>query len=128
MSTSNSNEQSERSKSGPRLKCNSPDFDFQQELKRLLFPVNLGEVKMSHSQQVRFLELIYDNQSMFSHCNEDLGLCDRLKHTIPTTIDKPIYLPHCKFQLCYNLKFTSVWMLGLGKALLDLCKVCTCLK
>ena len=27
-------------------------------------------------------------------CDEDLGLCDHLKHTIPTTTDKPIYLPH----------------------------------
>ena len=50
---------------------------------------------MSKEQQVRFLELIYDNQSVFSLCDEDLGLCDRLKHTIPTTMDKPVYLPHC---------------------------------
>ena len=27
-------------------------------------------------------------------CDEDLGLCDHLKHTTPTTTDKPIYLPH----------------------------------
>ena len=31
---------------------------------------------------------------MFSLCDEDLGLCDRLKHTIPTIVDKPVYLPH----------------------------------
>ena len=49
---------------------------------------------MSKAQQIRFLELIYDNQSVFSLCDEDLGLCDHLKHTIPTTMDKPIYLPH----------------------------------
>ena len=55
---------------------------------------NLGEVEMSREQQVRFLELIYDNQAVFSLCNEDLGLCDCLKHTIPTTTDKPMYLPH----------------------------------
>ena len=30
----------------------------------------------------------------FSLGDEDLGLCDRLKHTIPTTTDKPVYLPH----------------------------------
>ena len=42
----------------------------------------------------KFLELIYDNQSMFSLCDEDLGLCDCLKHMIPTTMDKPVYLPH----------------------------------
>ena len=57
-------------------------------------PVNLGEVEMSRAWQVSFLQLIYDNQSGFSLCNEDLGLCDQLKHTILTTVDKPIYLPH----------------------------------
>ena len=50
---------------------------------------------MSKSQQVRFLELLYDNQSVVLLCNEDLGLCDHLKHTIPTTTDKSVYLPHC---------------------------------
>ena len=49
---------------------------------------------MSRAQQIRFLELIYDNQSVFLLCDEDLGLCDHLKHTIPTTMDKPVYLPH----------------------------------
>ena len=94
QSDSNSKEQGERSKFGPQPKFNSPDFNFQVELKRLPFPINLGEVKMSKAQQVRFLELIYDNQSVFSLCDEDLGLCDCLKHTIPTTTDKPVYLPH----------------------------------
>ena len=49
---------------------------------------------MSELQQIRFLELIYDNKSVFSLCDEDLGLCDHLKHMIPTTTDKPVYLPH----------------------------------
>ena len=40
-------------------------FDFQKELDRLPFPLNLGKVKMSKVQQIRFLELIYDNQSVF---------------------------------------------------------------
>ena len=26
--------------------------------------------------------------------DEDLGYCDKLTHTIPTSIDKPVYLPH----------------------------------
>ena len=65
---------------------------------------------MSKEQQVRFLKLIYDNQVVFSLCDEDLGLCDCLKHTIPTTMDKPVYLPHrtipvqlqAKVQKCLN--------------------------
>ena len=72
--------------------------------------MNIRDVDISRTQQQRFLELIYDNQSMFSLCDEDLGLCDCLKHTIPTTMDKPVYLPHCtipvqlqaKVQKCLN--------------------------
>ena len=56
--------------------------------------MNLGDVEMMKAQQVRFLQLVYDNQSVFSLCDKDLGLCDCLKHTILTTTDKPVYLPH----------------------------------
>ena len=85
---------------GKRQKFGSrPDFnrkfDFKKELSWLPFPVNMGEVEMTESQQKRFIELIYNHQSVFSLCDKDLGLCDHLKHTIPTTMDKPIYLPHC---------------------------------
>ena len=51
-------------------------------------------MELTKAQQRWFLELIYDHQSMFSLCDEDLGLCDHLKHTITTTTDKPVYLPH----------------------------------
>ena len=49
---------------------------------------------MSFEQQKQFLNLIYDYISVFSLHDKDLGLCDWLKHTILTTTDKPIYLPH----------------------------------
>ena len=84
----------EKPKFGSQPRFGSPDFDFQRDLDRLPFPLNLGKVEMSKEQQVRFLELIYDNQSVFSLCDEDLSLCDHLKHMIPTTMDKPVYLPH----------------------------------
>ena len=90
---SGKNEGGKKSEFGPQPDFNNPNFDFHKELKRLLSPLNLGEVEMSRSQ-VRFLELIYDNQVVFSLCDEDLGLCDCLKHTIPITTDKPVYLPH----------------------------------
>ena len=83
-----------KQKFGPRSDFSSPNFDFVKELGRLPFSLNLGKVEMSKSQQIRFLKLIYDNKSVFSLCDEDLGLCDCLKHTIPTTTDKPVYLPH----------------------------------
>ena len=31
---------------------------------------------------------------MFSLYDGDLGYCDKLKHSIPTTTDRPVYLPH----------------------------------
>ena len=87
-------DQEERPKFGPRPKFNSKNFDFKKELERLPFPLNIGEVEFSQLQQRHFLELIYNHQNVFSLCDEDLGLCDRLKHTIPTTTTKPVYLPH----------------------------------
>ena len=72
----NGGEQGGRPKFGPRPKSNSKDFDFKQELAQLPFPVNIGEVELSVLQQKRFLELVYDHQSVFSLCDEDLGLCD----------------------------------------------------
>ena len=42
------------------------EFDFQKELDRLPFPLNMGKVEISKEHQVKFLELIYDNQSVFS--------------------------------------------------------------
>ena len=56
--------------------------------------MNIREVEMSRAQQQKFLELIYNNKNVFSLCDEDLSLCDCLKHTIPITTDKPVYLPH----------------------------------
>ena len=88
-------EPEEKPKFGPHPESNSLDFDFKKELEWLPFPVNIGEVELSQSQKIQFLELVYDHQGVFSLCNEDLGLCDCLQHTIPTTMSKPIYLPHC---------------------------------
>ena len=45
-------------------------------------------------QQKRFIRLIYENQEVFSLHDGDLGYCDKLKHSIPTTTNKPVYLPH----------------------------------
>ena len=92
--TTKEGEQGERPKFGPRPKFDSKAFDFKQELVWLPFPVNIEEVELSVSQQKCFLKLVYDHQSIFSLCDEDLGLCDWLKHTIPTMTMKPVNLPH----------------------------------
>ena len=92
---SESNEKEEPlPKFGPRPNFDDPNFDFKAELKRLPFDINLGDASLSKEQQVKFLNIIYDNQAVFSLHDGDLGYCDELKHSIPVSSDKPIYLPH----------------------------------
>ena len=80
-------------KFGPRLDTSSADFDFKTELEHLPFTINIGKAPLSREQQSHFIDLIYDYK-VFSLYDGDLGFCDALKHSIPTTTDKPIYLPH----------------------------------
>ena len=84
----------ERPKFGPPPEYDSPDFNFKRECERLPFPLNIGEAPLHLNQQKRFIELVYDNQEVFSLYDGDLGYCDKLKHSIPTTTNKPVYLPH----------------------------------
>ena len=92
--TSEDSANQEQPKFGPRPDTSSADFDFKMELERLPFTINIGEAPLSREQQSRFIDLIYDNQEVFSLYDGDLGFCDALKHSIPTTTDKPVYLPH----------------------------------
>ena len=72
----------------------SDQFDFKKELERLPFPINIGEAPLNLEQQKCFIRLIYENQAVFSLYDGDLRYCDRLKHSIPTTTERPVYLPH----------------------------------
>ena len=45
-------------------------------------------------QQSCFINLVYDNKEVFSLHDEDLWYCNLIKHTIPITAVKPVYLPH----------------------------------
>ena len=81
-------------KFGPCPDTSSTDFDFKMELDRLPFTINIGKTPLSREQQSRFIDLIYDYKEVFSLYDGDLGFCDALKHSIPTTTDKPLYLPH----------------------------------
>ena len=69
-------------------------FDFKKELERLPFLINIGEAPLNLEQQKCFTILIYENQAVFSLYDGDLGYCDCLKHSIPTTTERPVYLPH----------------------------------
>ena len=81
-------------KFGPHPNFDDPNFNFKEELKRLPFQLNLGEAPLSREQQIKFLTMIYDNQEVFSLHDGDLWHCDVLKHSIPVSSNKPVYLPH----------------------------------
>ena len=81
---------------GPRPNTNAADFDFQAGISCLPFKLNMGtDAKMTCDQQSQFLNLIHDHSEVFSLDDEDLGLCDKTKHMITTTLDEPVYLLHC---------------------------------
>ena len=84
----------EQSKFGPCPDTSRADFDFKMELDRLPFTINISEAPLSREQQSCFIDLIYDYKEVFSLYDGDLGFCDALKHSITTTTDKPVYLPH----------------------------------
>ena len=63
-------------------------------MEKLPFTLNIGEAPLTVEQQRRFIKLIYDNQEVFSLYDGDLGYCEKIKHSIPTTTEKPVYLPH----------------------------------
>ena len=92
--TSEDSANQEQPKFGPHLDTSSADFDFKTELELLPFTINIGEAPLSREQQSSFIDLIYNNKEVFSLYDGDLGFCDTLKHSIPTTTDKPVYLPH----------------------------------
>ena len=81
-------------KFGPCPNTDVADFDFQKEVEHLPFKLNLGDVLLDKEHQARFINLIYSNQEVFSSHDQDLGYCDKSTHTIPTSNDKPVYLPH----------------------------------
>ena len=79
---------------GPHPNTSAAEFNIQQEVEHLPFKLNLGDVDLEKEHQARFINLIYSNQEVFSLQDEDLGYCNKLTHTIPTSTDKPVYLPH----------------------------------
>ena len=99
---------------GPRPDTQPADFNFEAEVKCLPFKLNLGEeAKLTCIQQSWFIDHIYDCPEVFLLHDEDLGFWDWIKHTIPTTMDKPVYLVHCTIppQLQVEVhKCLDTWM------------------
>ena len=79
---------------GPHPNTSEADLNLQQEVEHLPFKLNLGDVHLEKEHQARFIDLIYSNQEVFSLHDEDLGYTNKLTHNIPTSTDKPVYLPH----------------------------------
>ena len=80
---------------GPRPDVKATNFDFQAEINHLPFKLNmLIKVNTTHEQQSQFINLIYDHPEVFSLHDEDLGFCNKIKHIIPMTLDRPVYLLH----------------------------------
>ena len=68
----------------------------EAEIQCLPFKLNLGEEpNMTHIQQGWYIDLIYDHLEVFPLHDKDLRFYDWMKHTIPTTIVRPVYLLHC---------------------------------
>ena len=84
---------SEKPSFGPRPDVESENFDFKVEKDHLPFKLNMGTtVEMTSEQQSWFINIIYDHPEVFSLHDEDLGFCDKIKHTIPMPLDRPVYL------------------------------------
>ena len=60
----------------------------------MAFKLNISDAPLTHEQQACLIGVIYDHTEVFSLFDGNLGFCDVLKHSIPTTTDKPVYLPH----------------------------------
>ena len=86
---------SEKPSFGPRPDVESKNFDFKAEINLLPFKLNMGTtVEMTCEQQSQLINIIYDHPEVFSLHDEDLGFCNKIKHTIQMTLDRPVYLPH----------------------------------
>ena len=94
------------------------DYIFEEEVTRLPYQFNLKVTKLNEEQQDMLLNLLYDHQKIFSLYDEGLGFCNKLAHAIPTTTDKPVYLPHWsiphQFQCWDNWKRQGIVRLSKG--------------
>ena len=78
-----------------RPNTQATDFDFVAEILHLPFKLNVGDdTELTHDQQSRLIDLIYNHPEVLSLHDEELRFCDQINHTIPMTIDRPVYLLH----------------------------------
>ena len=83
----------------------------KREIEHPPFKANLEDIPLDKEHQAKFIDLICSNQEVFTLNSEDLGYCNWLKHTILTSTNKPVYLPHrtiprqCQGEVhkCWNI-------------------------
>ena len=74
---------------GPGPNTQATDFDFSGDFSLPFLTI----------LQSWFIDIIYDHPEVFSLHDEDLRFCDQIRHTILTTMDRPVYLSHCTIPL-----------------------------
>ena len=87
-------------------------YDFKEEVSYLPFQFNLGGAPCNKEQQDQLINLVYNNQRLFSVHTEDLGFCDKLTHTILTATDRQVYLPHGNILQQLQGEVQNAWTLG----------------
>ena len=105
---------------GPCPNTQVADFNFKKEVEHLPFRLNLRNLPLDREHQTKFIDLIYRNQEVFSLQDEDLDYCDQLTHTIPTSTDKPVYLPHSTIPRQLQVWCANVLRPGFTKGSFDL--------
>ena len=78
---------------GPCSHTQVVDFNFEKEVEHLPFKLNLGDFPLEEEHQAKF-DLINSNQEVFSSHDEDLGYSNQLDHTLLTSTNEPVCLPH----------------------------------
>ena len=68
------------------------DFNFKKAVKFLPLKLNLGNFPLDREPQVKFSDLMYSNQEVFSLHDKTYDYW--VTHTILTSTNKPVYLLH----------------------------------
>ena len=78
-----------------KMQVSDPDEDTGwKSAEELIEALDVDTSDFTPDQLQKLKEMLLKHQKVFSRGDHDLGYSDTVKHTIPTTDDKPIKLPH----------------------------------
>ena len=69
-------------------------YDFKERGSVVTISIQPGYAPFTKEQHDWLINLVYNNQHVFSLHDEYLGFCNKFIHTILTTMYRPVYLPH----------------------------------